>query len=53
MLPMITTLCKQQMSVRINQAVRNAQAGLRDAQALEQAGVGTRFDAAISGAASR
>ena len=32
-------------SVRINQAaVRNAQASLRDAQALEQAGVGTRFD---------
>jgi outer membrane protein TolC len=31
--------------VRINQAaVRNAQASLRDAQALEQAGVGTRFD---------
>jgi len=29
-------------SVRINQAVRNA--SLRDAQALEQAGVGTRFD---------
>jgi len=26
------------MSVRINQAVRNAQASLRDAQALEQAG---------------
>ncbi|WP_231295533.1 TolC family protein [Gloeocapsa sp. PCC 7428] len=31
--------------VRINQsAVTNAQASLRDAQALEQAGVGTRFD---------
>ncbi|WP_250123109.1 TolC family protein [Chroococcidiopsis sp. CCMEE 29] len=31
--------------VRINQAaVINAQASLRDAQALEQAGVGTRFD---------
>jgi OMF family outer membrane factor len=31
--------------VRINQsAVRNAEASLRDAQALEQAGVGTRFD---------
>ena len=31
--------------VRISQeAVRNAQASLRDAQALEQAGVGTRFD---------
>jgi OMF family outer membrane factor len=32
-------------SVRISQAaVANAQASLRDAQALEQAGVGTRFD---------
>ncbi|MEB3181567.1 MAG: TolC family protein, partial [Nostocaceae cyanobacterium] len=31
--------------VRINQsAVRNAEASLRDAQALERAGVGTRFD---------
>jgi len=41
---MNTTICKQ-TSVRINSsAVRNAQASLRDAQALEQAGVGTRFD---------
>jgi outer membrane protein TolC len=32
-------------NVRINQAaVNNAQASLRDAQALERAGVGTRFD---------
>jgi outer membrane protein TolC len=32
-------------NVRISQsAVQNAQASLRDAQALEQAGVGTRFD---------
>ena len=36
-------------SVQINQsAVRNAQASLRDAQALEQAGVGTRFDVLTS-----
>ena len=35
--------------VRIQQsAVRNAQASLRDAQALEQAGVGTRFDVLTS-----
>jgi outer membrane protein TolC len=36
-------------NVRIQQsAVRNAQASLRDAQALEQAGVGTRFDVLTS-----
>jgi len=45
MLPMITTLCKQQMRVYgLTRLLRNAQASLRDAQALEQAGVGTRFD---------
>jgi len=39
------TICNSRRSVRINSsAVRNAQASLRDAQALEQAGVGTRFD---------
>jgi len=44
MLPMITTLCKQQMRVYGTGCCQECQASLRDAQALEQAGVGTRFD---------
>jgi len=44
MLPMNTDLQAADESVRINSsAVRNAQASLRDAQALEQAGW-ERFD---------
>jgi len=42
MLPMITTLCKQQMRVYgLTGCCQECPSCLRDAQALEQAGVGT------------